>query len=92
MRSRSSLTIRLEVGAEDFLAALALARLRLRRQIRRRRSPIRCWIGLHHWSAFELRPPGLTFRARCRRPGCRAVKIYRINGERRIPWGSSWMM
>jgi len=51
--------------------------MRLGRRNRRRRAPFLCWLGRHDWEAFELAGPGISFRARCRRPGCRAVKIYK---------------
>lgn len=46
----------------------------LPRSNRRRRSSIRCKIGLHDWEAWELKLPGLIFVKRCRRRGCRAAR------------------
>jgi len=76
MRSRGELIVRLEARGGRLIRALDRARGILGRRNRPRRAPIRCRLGLHHWEAFELEA-GLSFRARCRRPGCRAVKIYK---------------
>ena len=57
----------------DRISSQLVAR-QLPRRNRRRRSSIRCKIGLHDWEAWELKLPGLIFVKRCRRRGCEAAR------------------